>query len=349
MVRLWSGSRLATKLNFSFCVSRDQGSTKGCYFTNQAADKCADGYVEATDPTSLGFHKGAATLAPVNAESADEDTDDLDFPVVTLDGDEEYRLTPSNESYIDPGAFCFFDSDEQLDVETDATAVNLKVPGTYTVKYKCTSTTKGRASFPSPTVRTVIIDAEWDDYWTGFSQVQFAGYTVEKARSQGPQLIAAIAEAVDVPVDAVSIDKITTGAASTDYHGTTSMKLGEKETAAQAASVVIQFKIQVTQKALIQNVVSRMTDDKKKFLKLLAKDMQKNGLDDMQLEGETITFRKAVTTTAKATFAGAAVGIAFFVVFAAIKLKKMASSGGGGMDASSNTPYTDEERQNLCN
>ena len=30
-------------------------------------------------------------------------------------------------------------------------------------------------------------------------------------------------------------------------------------------------------------------------------------------------------------------------------LKKMASSGGGGMDASSNTPYTDEERQNLCN
>jgi hypothetical protein len=245
-------------------------------------------------------------LAPVES-LAEEDTDDLDFPVVTLDGDEEYRLTPSNESYIDPGAFCFFDSGEQLDVQTDATAVNLQLPGTYTVKFECTSANKKGTSYPSPSVRTVIVDPEWDDYWTGFSQVQFAGYTVDKVREQGSMIIAAIAEAVDVPVDAVTIDKITTGADNTGYHNTTSMKLGEKEAASAKQSMVVQFKIRVTQKALIQNVVSRMTDDKKTFLELLAKDMQKNGLGDMQLEGETITFRKAAGAGANA--AGSAVGI----------------------------------------
>jgi hypothetical protein len=80
-----------------------------------------------------------------------------DYPVITLVGPSRLVFGQAPEDYIDPGAECYdpvANSKHSVSM-TDTYAVDLRKPGTYTVKYQCTSVGGTTAT---PATRTVVVD-----------------------------------------------------------------------------------------------------------------------------------------------------------------------------------------------
>ena len=294
---------------------------------------------------------GQTTVAPTTWDGRDIPTvedinkveDDLfTRPLIALDGTKTYVLGVSNETYVDPGALCYFGRDETESVTTNAKAVDLSHPGSYEVTFSCKASTGAMAL---PETRTVIVDEDYEDYWSGHFQIMLAGYTVEEANQHLLLIKIAIAESVAIPEDCVAIENIIPAAGADDYYGTKAMQIGTKEELAN--SIIVQFKVEVTQEALITSVVRIMTADKGAFLVTLAKAMHANGMKNVRVEGGEIKMEEKVVKAAVGTFAlGGAVGMAFFVG-AAYKLKKLAASGNVNLDAGTNTDGSSEERRSL--
>ena len=88
-----------------------------------------------------------------------------DYPVITLVGKSKLLFGQAPEDYIDPGADCYdpvANSKHSVSM-SDSYSVDLRKPGTYTVKFTCTGKT---GIIATPRTRIVIVDSKFsDDFW----------------------------------------------------------------------------------------------------------------------------------------------------------------------------------------
>jgi len=240
------------------------------------------------------------------------------MPVITLDGENPVILGPSEEDYVDPGASCY-DPDEgvgassQMTLTIDSKTVNLAAPSTYFVTYDCVSPSGAPAT---PKTRKIIVDDEYaEDFWEGDAQIELGGYD-EATFGRHEQLLflKALAKALVLPESALEITEL--GAAAPDEE-LISVNTHEKE-----KSVIVQWRIMVTQYALIEEVVNRAEDPK--FGTALTKAFKDVGLrvDALKVNDTSFTIKKVQSAALALIMVGGGTA-ALLVAVGAYKLHKL--------------------------
>ena len=108
----------------------------------------------------------------------------------------------ADEAYVDAGASCYNPLEgkkEKVDVTVSGDTVELKTPGTYTVKYSCKNSDGLKAS---PKSRTVVIDPKYaEDWWEGEANIQIGGYTAKTFGAlERKEFVKSLATSLDIPV-----------------------------------------------------------------------------------------------------------------------------------------------------